>query len=163
MNKNLKEEISKTQLKKKSKDILDFSNDVSCLSQNQLNDLDLPNNIASAIEDLKKIKSNSAKKRQLQYIGKLFRSIDLDEIYIKFEKIRNQSEITKKHFHQIEDWRDKLINSPETITEFINKFPSTDAQNLRMLIKNARSELKNNKTRKSSKSLFKILSKIMEY
>jgi ribosome-associated protein len=88
MSNNQQEEISKTQLKKQSKDITSFGQAITLLNQNQLEQLNLPSDINNAIEDYKKIKSLSAKKRQLLFIGRLLRSTDLHEAFIQYEAIK---------------------------------------------------------------------------
>ena len=140
MSNNQQEEISKTQLKKQSKDITSFGQAITLLNQNQLEQLNLPSDINNAIEDYKKIKSLSAKKRQLLFIGRLLRSTDLHEAFIQYEAIKNHSQLANQQFHLVEQWRDKLIQSPDAITEFINQFPKTDVQQLRSLIKNSINE-----------------------
>ena len=76
---NLNEEIniSKTKLKKDSKNIQELGRKISELSINKIELFKFSPNIFDAIINLKKIKSNSAKKRQIQYLGKLLREIDL--------------------------------------------------------------------------------------
>ena len=149
MSNNQQEEISKTQLKKQSKDITSFGQAITLLNQNQLEQLNLPSDINNAIEDYKKIKSLSAKKRQLLFIGRLLRSTDLHEAFIQYEAIKNHSQLANQQFHLVEQWRDKLIQSPDAITEFINQFPKTDVQQLRSLIKNSINEIEKNKPLKS--------------
>ena len=161
MSNNQQEEISKTQLKKQSKDITSFGHAITLLNQNQLEQLNLPSDINNAIEDYKKIKSLSAKKRQLLFIGRLLRSTDLHEAFIQYEAIKNHSQLANQQFHLVEQWRDKLIQSPDAITEFINQFPKTDVQQLRSLIKNSINEIEKNKPLKSSRSLFKIIQSIL--
>jgi len=161
MSNNQQEEISKTQLKKQSKDITSFGQAITLLNQNQLEQLNLPSDINNAIEDYKKIKSLSAKKRQLLFIGRLLRSTDLHEAFIQYEAIKNHSQLANQQFHLVEQWRDKLIHSHDAITEFINQFPKTDVQQLRSLIKNSINEIEKNKPLKSSRSLFKIIQSIL--
>ena len=155
MSNNQQEEISKTQLKKQSKDITSFGQAITLLNQNQLEQLNLPSDINNAIEDYKKIKSLSAKKRQLLFIGRLLRSTDLHEAFIQYEAIKNHSQLANQQFHLVEQWRDKLIQSPDAITEFINQFPKTDVQQLRSLINNSINEIEKNKPLNSTRSLFK--------
>jgi len=50
------------------------------LTDNQISKLNLPDNLLKAIQEYKKIKSNSALRRQAQYMGRLMRDIDPEEI-----------------------------------------------------------------------------------
>ena len=62
--------ISKTELKKDSKKIQQFGKKISELSINDIKIFKLPSNIYEATIELKNIRSNSAKKRQVQYLRK---------------------------------------------------------------------------------------------
>ena len=85
----------------------------------------------------------------------------MHEAFIQYEAIKNHSQLANQQFHLVEQWRDKLIQSPDAITEFINQFPKTDVQQLRSLIKNSINEIEKNKPLKSSRSLFKIIQSIL--
>ena len=90
--------ISKTELKKDSKKIQEFGRRISELTINNIEAFKFPSNIYEATIDLKNIKSNSAKKRQVQYLGKLLREIDLTDAFLimKQLKMSSQKEIQRK-------------------------------------------------------------------
>ncbi len=50
------------------------------LTDNQISKLNLPDNLLKAIQEYKKINTNSALRRQAQYMGRLMREIDPEEI-----------------------------------------------------------------------------------
>jgi len=156
------EEISKTQLKKQSQDVINFGKEIAQLSQDQLKKLGLPQDIVDAISEYKKIKSLSAKKRQLLFIGRLLRAINLDKAHAQYDVIKNHSQHAHQLFHLAEQWRDKLILTPDSMTDFINHYPKTDVQQLRSILKNAITEKENNSAPKSSRSLFKIINQIIK-
>ena len=153
--------ISKTELKKDSKKIQAFGKKISELTINNIELFKFPSNIYEATIDLKNLKSNSAKKRQVQYLGKLLREIDLTDAFIimKQLKVSSQKEIQRNHI--IEDWRDKLLNNNESITEFVDLYPNINRQSLRQTILNAQKEKNNNKPPKYSKQLFKFIKDII--
>ena len=152
---------SKTELKKDSKKIQQFGRKISELTLNNIEAFKFPVNIYEATVDLKDLKSNSAKKRQVQYLGKLLREIDLTDAFIimKQLKVSSQKEIQRNHI--IEDWRDKLLNNNESITEFVDLYPNINRQSLRQTILNAQKEKNNNKPPKYSKQLFKFIKDII--
>ena len=152
---------SKTELKKDSKKIQQFGRKISELTLNNIEAFKFPVNIYEATVDLKNLKSNSAKKRQVQYLGKLLREIDLTDAFIimKQLKVSSQKEIQRNHI--IEDWRDKLLNNNESITEFVDLYPNINRQSLRQTILNAQKEKNNNKPPKYSKQLFKFIKDII--
>ena len=153
--------VSKTELKKDSKKIQQFGRKISELTINNIKAFKFPINIYEATIDLKNLKSNSAKKRQVQYLGKLLREIDLTDAFIVMKqlKVSSQKEIQRNNI--IESWRDKLLTNTESITEFVDKYPKIDRQSLRQTISNAQKEKKDNKPPKHSKQLFKLIKDIV--
>jgi len=150
--------ISKTELKKDSKKIQEFGRKISELTINNIEAFKFPSNIYEATIGLKNIKSNSAKKRQVQYLGKLLREIDLTDAFLimKQLKVSSQKEIQKNHI--IEDWRDKLLSNNDSITQFVDEYPKIDRQSLRQTISNAQ---KDDKSPKYSRQLFKLIKDII--
>jgi ribosome-associated protein len=150
--------ISKTELKKDSKKIQEFGRKISELTINNIEAFKFPSNIYEATIDLKNIKSNSAKNRQVQYLGKLLREIDLTDAFLimKQLKVSSQKEIQRNHI--IEDWRDKLLSNNDSITQFVDEYPKIDRQSLRQTISNAQ---KDNKSPKYSRQLFKLIKDII--
>ena len=150
--------ISKTELKKDSKKIQEFGRRISELTINNIEAFKFPSNIYEATIGLKNIKSNSAKKRQVQYLGKLLREIDLTDAFLimKQLKVSSQKEIQRNHI--IEDWRDKLLSNNDSITQFVDEYPKIDRQSLRQTISNAQ---KDDKSPKYSRQLFKLIKDII--
>ena len=150
--------ISKTELKKDSKKIQEFGRKISELTINNIEAFKFPSNIYEATIDLKNIKSNSAKNRQVQYLGKLLREIDLTDAFLimKQLKVSSQKEIQRNHI--IEDWRDKLLSNNDSITQFVDEYPKIDRQSLRQTISNAQ---KDDKSPKYSRQLFKLIKDII--
>jgi ribosome-associated protein len=153
--------ISKTELKKDSKKIQQFGRKISELTINNIEAFKFPLNIYEATIDLKNLKSNSAKKRQVQYLGKLLREIDLTDAFIimKQLKVSSQKEIQRNNI--IEGWRNKLLNNNNSITEFVDEYPEIDRQSLRQTISNAQKEKIKNKPPKYSRQLFKLIKDII--
>ena len=152
---------SKTELKKDSKKIQQFGRKISELTINNIEAFKFPLNIYEATIDLKNLKSNSAKKRQVQYLGKLLREIDLTDAFIimKQLKVSSQKEIQRNNI--IEGWRNKLLNNNNSITEFVDEYPEIDRQSLRQTISNAQKEKTKNKPPKYSRQLFKLIKDII--
>ena len=153
--------VSKTELKKDSKKIQQFGRKISELTINNIEAFKFPLNIYEAVIGLKNLKSNSAKKRQVQYLGKLLREIDLTDAFLVMKqlKVSSQKEIQRNHI--IEGWRDKLLSNNDSITEFIDEYPKIDRQSLRQTVSNAQKEKKDNKPPKHSRQLFKLIKDII--
>jgi ribosome-associated protein len=111
-----------------------------------------------AIETARSLTTREAKRRQLQYIGKLMRTIDPEPIQATLDKFQNKNKQANAQFHQIEQWRAKLIGEDNKDLEiFITKFPRVDHVHLRQLIRHAKQEKLGAQTR-----LFRYLREIIE-
>ncbi len=148
---------SKTALKNEAKDIHAFGRILVGLTDKQISQIELPENVHEAIKELKKLKKNSAQKRQSLYLAKLLRAIDLSEAqrFVHHLKFESQTEIKK--FHKAEDWRDKLVADMSNLTDFVNLSPRIDVQKIRKLILNSQREIKKGSSKKFQKELFKFI------
>ncbi len=153
--------VSKTELKKDSKKIQAFGKKISELTVKNIETFKFSPNIYEAIIDLKNIKSNAAKKRQVQYVGKLLREIDLTPAFLIIEQLKVSSQKETQQNHSIEKWREELLINADSITQFFNQYPNIDRQSLRQAITNAQRERKEKKPPKYSRQLFKILREII--
>lgn len=133
-------EKSKTQVKKEMHALQDLGLELSRLSAEQRGKLPLPEALTQAIDLLNKIKSNSAKKRQTQLLGKLLRNCNHEEIKAALEDLSDHAHRTVRRHHLIEQWRDSLMDNDDALGEFITQFPACDRQQLRQLIRSARQE-----------------------
>ena len=152
---------SKTALKNEAKDVHGFGKILVALPDNQISQIKLPENVLGAIKELKKLKKNSAQKRQSLYLAKLLRAIDLSEAqqFVNHLKFASQSEIRK--FHEVEGWRKKLIANISNLTDFVNLSPAIDIQKLRKLIINSQKEEKKGSSNKFQKELFQLIKDIL--
>ena len=154
-------DVSKTELKKDSKNIQQFGKKISELTINNIEAFKFPLNIYEAVIGLKNLKSNSAKKRQVQYLGKLLREFDLTHAFLVMKQLEVSSQKEIQRNHIIEGWRDKLLSHNDSITEFVDEYPKIDRQSLRQTISNAQKEKKDNKNPKYSRQLFKLIKDII--
>ena len=157
MDEENKEFVSKTELKKDSKKIQAFGKKISELSSEEISSFNFPDTILKAIKDCKSIKSNVAKKRQVQYLGKLLREIDLSEIYLKMDQINSNSQLEVRNNHKAEIWRERLIQDKDAVTELIRLCPDVDRQKIRQLIQNTLKETKASNPPKYYRQLFKYI------
>ena len=157
MDEENKEFVSKTELKKDSKKIQAFGRKISELSSEEISSFKFPYTILKAIKDCKSIKSNVAKKRQVQYLGKLLREIDLSEAYLQMNQINSNSQLEVRNNHKAEIWRERLIQDKNALTELIRLCPDVDRQKIRQLIQNTLKEIKASNPPKYYRRLFKYI------
>lgn len=152
------EPVSKSQKKRDADFLQKIGVKFIELSFAKLDLLPLPDNLYKAISDAKLIKSHGAKRRQAQLIGKLMRASDYEEILAAYEGILAEDSSITASFHEVEVWRDRLINEgKEALTEFIEAYHPEEVQQLRQLIKKAVDDLQKEKNTGAAKSLFRYL------
>ena len=157
------EDISKSQrkrdlheLKMLGVDLLDFSDDA-------LRQLHMPDTLLEALRTAKRINSNSARKRQLQYIGKLLKETDVTPLREAVAARKHQHATHTREFHQLEDLRDKLIlEGDSALPDVLALFPRTDRQHLRKLVRQARREQETRQPPRASRLLFRYLRELQE-
>lgn len=149
--------ISKTKRKQQMHALQDIGKEVVGLSEQQIAQLDLPETLADAVLDAKRLKSHEALRRQLQYIGRLMRDVDVAPIQAKLDAWKGVSQEETARLHHIERWRDRLLTEPEAVATLIAEHPEADAQHLRNLVRNAQKEAAAGRPPKSSRALFRTL------
>lgn len=132
------------------------------LPKDRLAKLDLPEVLRDAIVEAKRITANGAIRRQMQYIGRLMRDIDVEPIVDQLQRWEGKHNAETAHFHQLERWRTRLLEDDNALSEFMQLHPNVDTQQLRTLIRNSRREHLDNKPPKSSRELFRLLREISE-
>ena len=152
---------SKTQIKKQMHELRDIGKELTELSKDQLAQLDLPENLRDAIREMKNINKFGAQRRQMQYIGKLMRQVDAAPIVEKLNGWKGYSQQHTAHLHQLERWRDRLLENDGALTELLAAHPQADAQRLRALIRNAQKEREALKPPKNYREIFQILREII--
>lgn len=154
---------NKSQIKRDIAALSDLCEEIACLAPAQITKLELPENIEEAILAAAKMPFKSARKRQMKFITGLMRKIEVDPVQERVDKIKAKSAHAARELHQLENWRERLLSDEkQSLTAFVEKFPASDIQQLRQLIRNAKSELKAAKPPKSSRLLFRYLRQLMD-
>ncbi len=158
-----KEELppSKTKIKKQMHELRDLGKELTELGKDQLAQLDIPENLHDAIREFKNLNKFGAIRRQLQYIGKLMRNVETAPIIAKLDAWKGKSQHHIAYMHQLERWRDRLLESDSALTELLAAHPEADAQRLRTLIRNAQKEIEASKPPKNFREIFQVLREII--
>jgi ribosome-associated protein len=155
----LEEELppSKTKIKKQMLELQDLGKTLTGLSKEKLRELNLEENLLEAILEYKRMTKFGALNRQLQFIGRLMRDVDPAPIQAKLDAWNGVSRQHTAWLHQVEHWRDRLLEQPDALTELLAAYPNADAQHLRTLIRNALKEKELLKPPKNYRELFQVL------
>jgi len=139
------DEQSRTDLKKESDELQKLGVALLDLRADLLTRAALPEKLYEAIAEAKRITNFEGKRRQMQFIGKLMRQLEpeqLDAVRDALNEQQNGSTSEKLALHLSETWRDRLIAEEDAFGEWIIKCPRTDSQQLRALIRQARKDAK---------------------
>ena len=82
------DQFSKSQRKRDMLAMQELGERLTRLSDTQLSKLPLSDSILDAINTMRSLKANEAKRRHLQYIGKLMRDEDCEAILLALKKNR---------------------------------------------------------------------------
>ncbi len=80
---------SRTRKKNDARALQRLGEQLIALPSGKLETMELPDELLTAIEFVRKIKSHGARRRQIQYIGVLMRHIDPQPIETALERIRS--------------------------------------------------------------------------
>ncbi|MDC8803380.1 ribosome biogenesis factor YjgA [Halomonas pacifica] len=149
---------SKTQRKQEMHALQALGEKIIALSEAQRAKLPLSDDMLAAVEETGRIRAREARRRHMQYVGKLMRKEDTEAIQAAFDEF-DQEKLRRDHaFHRLERWRDRLIDEgDEAVEAFLADFPDADRQALRQLIRNAQRERAAGKPPASSRKLFKLI------
>jgi len=156
-------EISKSQRKREMDELKKLGMALLEFSDDALRQLQLPETLLEALRTGKRITSNNARKRQMQYIGKLLKDIDATPLYAAVDARDHQHATHTREFHQIEELRDKLIlEGDRALPAVLAVFPHTDRQHLRKLLRQARKEQETGQPPRAARLLFRYLRELQE-
>ena len=136
-------EPSRTELKKETADLQKLGEALLTLRGDLFERLALPEKLVEALDELRRITNFEGRRRQLQYVGKLMRNLEEDtrqSIRDALEEQRSGSAQATLALHAAEKWRDDLIAGDEALQLWLQAHPSTDVQQLRALVRQARKD-----------------------
>ncbi|MDX1598789.1 ribosome biogenesis factor YjgA [uncultured Marinobacter sp.] len=150
---------SKSQLKREMHALQDLGKRMLDLSNDQLDTLTISDTLRAAIEESRRIRQNEAKRRHLQFIGKVIRQEDdPDALKRAIDAFDAGSEEHTRRHHLAERWRDRMINEGDSaVGEFVSYCPGADIQHLRNLARNARKDVEKQKNTGQARKLFRYL------
>lgn len=153
--------ISKTRRKQQMHALQALGERVVRLPAQQLARLTLPEDLREAVDEARRIRDHEGLRRQLQYIGKLMRSVDAAAI----EKALAVDDEVHQHnvhlMHRAEHWRDGLLDGSLSLTDFIDQHPAAARQNLPALLAQARREKAASKPPRQQRQLYRLLHELL--
>jgi len=152
---------SRTARKREAERLQQIGRRLAEFRADQLAALNLPRDLLDALLDYQRFPSHGAKRRQLQFIGKLMRGVDTDDIEARLADLDGESAQARYQFNQIEQWRDQLLTDPGALTRFIDAYPNVDRQHLRQLTSKASGAETEAQSKPYARQLFRLLRETM--
>ena len=131
---------SKTQLKQQMHELQQLGQALTELRPERFNALQLPERLREAIDEFKRTRSHEGRRRQLQFIGKLMRTVDAEPLRAAVDADRLGSAQQSLQLHEAERWRLELANDDEALARWSSAHPDSDGKRLRALVQAARRE-----------------------
>jgi ribosome-associated protein len=101
--------VSKTRRKREIHKLQTLNTALTRLSESQLESIELPEELREALLEAKRITSHEAKRRQMQYVGRLMRGLDPEPIRARLGEIEGSSARATAHHRRLESWRERLL------------------------------------------------------
>ena len=156
---------SKTRRKQAMHALQDLGERLAELTPEKLAQLGLPERLAIAINEYKRFTKWEAKRRQMQYIGRLMRDIDAAPISAQLDIWAGTSRAAVAGFHAVEGWRDRLLadsGGADALAALLVAHPGADRARIAMLIERARAERSSGRPPANFRLLFRELSKLLD-
>jgi ribosome-associated protein len=152
---------SKTRRKQEVAELQELGEALVGLSTDQLAQIDLPERLLDAVLAARKISAFSARRRQLQYIGKIMRDVDPAPIREKIDAWTASTHEKTARLHGVERWRQRLLDDESALTELMAEHPRADSRELLLLIRSTHREREQGRPPRSYRALFQSLRDIL--
>lgn len=160
---NAPEKPSKSQRKREAAALQDLAASLLDLKPPLINKLPLSDTLREAILAARLLPQGSARKRQVQYIGKLMRQSDVTQLQTALDELQGHSVATRqRQYHRQQLLQGLLTGEEAKLTAFFQQYPQTDRQHLRQLIRNASREKTTDPMPRTHRVLLRYLQEITE-
>lgn len=153
---------SKTRRKKDMAALQALGVRLTRLNAAQLQQIEVPERLRDAIEAARRITAHEARRRQMQFIGKLMRGVEADPIEQALERLGGESQAAVALMHRCERWRERLLDDDGALTELLDESPVDDVQPLRSMIRAARRERDTGQPPRHARELYRWLHQHLE-
>ena len=156
------EKPSKTQRKKAVHALQALGEELVSLNAEQLARIGLPEPLHDAVTQAQRISGFEAKRRQLQYIGKLMRRVDAEPIRAALDAAQARSRSEVAAHKRVEAWRERLLADPDAIHALLAEYPQADGRGFRALARAALRERAEDRPPRAFRELYQALRVLIE-
>lgn len=156
---------TRTQQRREALAVLSLASQLAEMPPTKLARANLPEDVLRELDNLRRITSHIARKRQLGFLAKVMRRHD-DETFDGARTLlgenREQQRKETAALHRLEALRERLLDSDDALQELIDLHPDIDRQHVRSLIRQARIEREGNKSPRAYREIFQLLKELPE-
>ena len=153
---------SKTRRKQAMHALQDLGEALVALDPGRMATLDLPESLADAIAAARNINRHEARRRQMQYIGRLMRDVDPAPIEAALAAWTRGPAQDRARFAALERWRDRLLSDADALEEFVAAHPNADRKRLAILVAAVHDERARNSPPRHYRELFRMIRSVCE-
>lgn len=153
--------VSKSEIKRDAESLKQLGASLIELSPQNLAKIPLDENLREAIQLAQRLRLE-ARRRQIQFIGKLLRNLDPQPIQEALDKVENRHNQQIALLQKLEIIREQLLEQGDKVlNDLIDTYPTLDRQHLRNLIRGAQKEKVANKLAKNYREIFQYLKSVI--
>jgi ribosome-associated protein len=125
--------------------------------------LGLPERLVDAIALARRVTRHEARRRQLQYVGRLMREVDPAPLRAALAEWAQGPSLDRARFAAVERWRERVLAEPDGgVDEFVAAHPQADRTKLAALVADARAERTQGGPPHHRRALFRALRQAIE-
>jgi ribosome-associated protein len=126
----------------------------------RLAELDLPERLVDALDAARRITRHEARRRQLQFIGRLMRDVDPEPIRARLAQWADAPNAEKARLQAVERWRERLLADRDALDQLCGERPGADHDRLAALIERARAERARGQPPRAYRELYRALTRL---
>lgn len=152
---------SKTRRKHEMHALQDLGEALIALDPQRIAALDLPERLVDAIAQARSIRAHEGRRRQIQFIGKLMRTVDPEPIRAAIDLWTSGSDSERELFARLERWRERVLADDTGLDALLEEHPAADRVALAALIREARTERGRGGPPHRYRELFRVLKTVL--
>jgi ribosome-associated protein len=151
---------SKSQRKRDMHALQRMGEELAGLPQERLARIDLPEGLREALLQVRQLSGREARRRQMQYIGRLMRNVDPAPIREALDVLHGACAIETARQRRLERLRERLLADETVLGEIGAAHPGVDLAHLKRLRRGALHEREAGRPPKNYRELFRALREI---
>ena len=148
---------SKSQRKRDMHALQDMGAELVELPLERLARIEMPDDLRQALREAQRLTKHEARRRQMQYIGRLMHDVDPAPLREALDAVKGASAVETARQHRLEKLRERLLEDESVLTEIGAAHPGADITRLRQLRRGTLHEREAGKPPKHFRELFRLL------